>query len=45
MVKDQNKNNLKKLPPMLPSVIVALIDPIMQEKCWIDLEKDLGPLD
>ena len=25
---------------MLPNAIIALIDPIMQEKCWSDLDKE-----
>ena len=47
MIKTVGKNG--NLPAdykinMLPPAIIALVDPIMQEKCWVDLDKEKGNL-
>ena len=43
--KKAGKNMKLNIPPMLPSSICALIDPIMQEKVWIDLDRETGPIE
>jgi hypothetical protein len=42
--KKGGKNIKMNFPPMLPANICSLIDPIMQEKVWIDLEREIGPI-
>ena len=49
MIKIEKKKGGKSIktnfPPMLPANICALIDPVMQEKVWIDLEREIGPIE